>query len=316
MSYWLLPSYSWNNYTYYFATPTGNGVWEPDATFDIVAVGAQGADHFVTGEGDDILFGYVGNDILVPAGGDDSVHGGDGDDAIHTGTGHDTLNGGNGDDTLTLFKEEDAGWLVDLDGGYGLQLVGDIFQGGHLNTAEIRNIENVHGSSGDDTIRGDDGANELTDGGSYYFKENDYIEGRGGHDTITSSGGSDTISGGAGNDRIVVREHANDHSITGGEGTDVFEFRDHSAQSGRIATIEDFDIYEYDRIQIDSDFVWNEFGYSEYEVFAQKIFLYDQFEDVATLYFDRNGDAVSDYTIDVVMQGGIDFHHAIDMIYA
>jgi len=74
---------------------------------------------------------------------------------------------------------------VDLRSGFAR------FDGGD----RLANVENIIGSSFDDTLRGDDNANSILGGDG-----NDTIEGNGGDDILEGGGGIDIIDGGPGND--------------------------------------------------------------------------------------------------------------------
>uniref|UniRef100_UPI0040472DEE hypothetical protein n=1 Tax=Aliarcobacter sp. TaxID=2321116 RepID=UPI0040472DEE len=70
----------------------------------------------------------------------------------------------------------------------------------------LRNVENITGTSGNDTITGDDTVNTLLG-----MAGNDIIDGKGGADYIDGGAGNDTITGGTGADRLF-----------GGIGNDLF----------------------------------------------------------------------------------------------
>jgi Ca2+-binding RTX toxin-like protein len=120
------------------------------------------------------------------------------DDKIYTdsGTADVTLNGGDGSDTLYLTQ-----------GGLKADLGGTSDFGKYGGTVEIRNVENVVGSDGDDRIFGNVDANKLVGRGG-----DDHIDGGAGDDTITGGGGTNTLIGGAGID-----------TITGGNGVDTID---------------------------------------------------------------------------------------------
>jgi Ca2+-binding RTX toxin-like protein len=77
--------------------------------------------------------------------------------------------------------------------------------GGEAEGDELNDIENVTGSFHNDTIWGNDGANEL-DGG-------------GGNDTLKGFGGDDSLAGGYGDDWLYGMDGAD--RLFGGEGNDV-----------------------------------------------------------------------------------------------
>jgi Ca2+-binding RTX toxin-like protein len=132
---------------------------------DVVTGGAFD-DTFVSGNG--------GKDTLSGNGGNDSLNGGVGDDLLQGGTGNDLLDGGADVDTAD-YRDKTTSVVVALNGaGTVTVTVGGVAED------SIRNIENVIGGSGADTLTGDGSAN-LLNGGT----------------------GADTLQGGTGNDTYV-----------------------------------------------------------------------------------------------------------------
>ena len=147
------------------------------------------------------------------------------DDKIYTanGTNHATVNAGDGSDTLYLTT-----------GGLKANLGGTSDFGRNGGKVELRSVENVVGSDGNDTIMGNGEANKLSGRGG-----NDKIEGGGGDDTITGGGGDNNLSGGTGNDTITggnsddtidggggadnIKSGNGDDDISGGSGTDTID---------------------------------------------------------------------------------------------
>lgn len=95
---------------------------------------------------------------------------------------------------------------------------------------EIRNIENVIGTSGNDIINGDSGKNTITGGKGEDALNgkggNDFIQGNAGNDTISGGEGDDTIEGNGGNDFIDSGNGSN--FIDGGSGEDSLSYEDYS----------------------------------------------------------------------------------------
>ncbi len=231
---------------------------------------SQAEDTLEGGIGDDSLSGDFGNDSLSGGDGADTLLGGTGSDTLAGGDGNDSLEGGSGSDTLALdvgndvaVGGDDADTFVFSD-GFGTDVVdgseggtdqdvldlsglsdpvdlvfnGDesgnlTSQAGTADSATFSNIEEVTGTSGDDTLdaslsglsqtlNGGDGA-DIVDGGSATDvldggAGNDSIDGNGGDDTITGGTGLDTITGGLGADSIDGGDDAD--SLQGGEGAD------------------------------------------------------------------------------------------------
>jgi Ca2+-binding RTX toxin-like protein len=147
-----------------------------------------------------------------------TIDGKDGDDII-TGTDYsDTIDGGAGTDTyvasggtaisVTLNTSTDA--TVTVTGGADDTIV---------------NVENVTGTSGDDTITGDSADNTIVGGA--------------GADTLTGGAGADTLTGGDGEDIFVV----------GASATDVVTYAGADTDASNIEAIIDFVVAD-DTIQI------------------------------------------------------------------
>ncbi len=164
------------------------------------------------------LNGLGGNDVIRGLGGDDKLSGGEGNDTLDGGDGTDTLLGGNGNDVLLPGLNKDGGKQETVDGGAGSDTISfkdhpnavsvSLLTGIALGTgtnARLISIENVGGSSHDDSIGGSNGDNVLNGGDG-----NDIIDGFGGNDRIHGGAGNDTLRGGEGND-----------SVLGGEGNDI-----------------------------------------------------------------------------------------------
>jgi Ca2+-binding RTX toxin-like protein len=162
--------------------------------------GSGGDDTLDGGVGDDILNGNAGNDILNGGIGNDTLNGNAGNDTLSGGAGNDTLNGGTGVDTATYASETDA-MFVSL-------AAGTARRGSAAAAVEdtLAAIENVTGGSGDDTLTGSTGANQL-DGGA-------------GNDTLVGLGGADFLNGGLGNDTFTYGIGDGADTVDGGTGTD------------------------------------------------------------------------------------------------
>jgi Ca2+-binding RTX toxin-like protein len=135
--------------------------------YSIEAVeGHTGNDHLTDSRFDNLLDGQGGNDtFLLRYGGTDTVDGGIGVDTLYY-----TFAANAGDLHVSLMDER----------GYAGHAEGDV----------IRNIENLYGSFGDDTLVGDDADNLL--------------DGYAGSNVLTGMGGDDTLIGSAYRDDIAV----------------------------------------------------------------------------------------------------------------
>lgn len=152
----------------------------------------------------DSLIGRSDANRLDGGGGDDKLSGGAGNDLLIGGIGNDSLNGGTGSDTASY-----AGAIAAVT--VSLAVSGAQNTGG-AGTDTLVSIENINGSSHDDTLTGTGGANRL-DGGA----GNDRLNG-GGDDILIGWTGNDTLEGGTGND-----------TLDGGSGTDTASYADATA---------------------------------------------------------------------------------------
>lgn len=147
---------------------------------------------------DDYIVGDAGPNELHGLGGSDQIFGGDGDDILDGGYDSlyyyfDRLYGGNGDDTFLYGGTGGVGGKPGdyMDGGAGSDTLSFAYETNpttfvlHLGVSQTSNtyisIENVTGSSYNDTLTGDDGDN-IIDGGP------------GGADVLDGGNGTDTVS--------------------------------------------------------------------------------------------------------------------------
>jgi len=131
------------------------------------AIGSAFGDIVFGSEGSNRIQGLAGADRLNGFGGNDVLLGGDGNDILDGGLGRDRIDGGAGSDTAS-FLSATGGVIVDL----AVQATnqGDL----------LVSIENMIGSSFDDTVFGSDGDNVM--------------EGGLGADKLYGYGGFDTVS--------------------------------------------------------------------------------------------------------------------------
>ena len=184
--------------------------------------GDRGANELIGGDGNDFLFALDGDDTITGDAGDDTIYGGAdrdeidggaGNDAVYGGAGADTMSGGAGVDSL-IYSSDTAGVAV--------RLWNNTASGGEAQGDVISGFENLRGGSGNDTLNGDNGANELIGGSG-----NDFLFALGGNDTVTGEAGNDTIYGGSGDDLIdggigndSVYGDAGADTMSGGSGVD------------------------------------------------------------------------------------------------
>jgi Ca2+-binding RTX toxin-like protein len=173
-----------------FASTTGNVT--VNLTAATVSGTATGTDSISGFEG--VLGGY-GNDSITGSGAANRIVGGAGNDTINAGGGDDTVEGGLGNDSLVGGAGVDLLSYRAATTGVNVNLATGTATGEGTDT--ISQFENLTGSSFNDTLTGNDGAN-LIDGDV----GNDVISAGDGADTVFGGSGSDTISGGGGADLL------------------------------------------------------------------------------------------------------------------
>jgi Ca2+-binding RTX toxin-like protein len=125
---------------------------------------------------DDVLLGDLGSNTLI---------GGAGNDVLAGSVGADTIDGGEGTDTVSYAGSSTATGGVQVD----LAIGGPQSTNGWDGLDTLIEIENVVGSEGNDTLKGDGGDNRLTGGGGF-----DTLIGRAGDDILDGGAGLDTAS--------------------------------------------------------------------------------------------------------------------------
>lgn len=151
--------------------------------------------------------------------------GGNGNDKFVGKGGSDTFDGGQGLDTVAYDASSSAGIRADLlnRANNTNEAAGDVYIG----------IENLDGSSFNDTLYGDNAANVLQ-GNSYHVAfdiDQDKLYGRGGNDVLKGWAGNDLLDGGTGKD-----------TVTGGVGLDKFYMTTAADTSTNCDTITDFNV--------------------------------------------------------------------------
>ncbi|MEF8756328.1 MAG: calcium-binding protein [Accumulibacter sp.] len=129
------------------------------------------------------------------------------DNRLHAGSGANLLDGAGGNDTVSYLYGAASGVSVRL------AIAGAQATGGSGSDTLIA-IENLTGSTYDDTLRGDGNANVLSGAGG-----NDFLDGGAGNDTLDGSAGNDRLWGGSGADSLI-----------GGDGSDSY-YVDHTGDS-------------------------------------------------------------------------------------
>jgi Ca2+-binding RTX toxin-like protein len=150
------------------------------------------------GSGNDTESGGSGNDTFVEDG---------------TSNGSDVFQGGPGTDTVSYANRKSA-LKVTIDG------VANDGAAGEADNVK-RDVENLIGGSGKDTLTGSAAANVLSGGSG-----NDRLSGGAGNDKLTGGPCRDTLLGGPGNDIFFAGDRWAD-IVNGGAGKDVARTYDH-----------------------------------------------------------------------------------------
>jgi len=132
--------------------------------------------------------GTNGADALYGSSRSESIYGYGGNDTVKGFGGADQLDGGTGIDTA-FYGDSTVGVSVNLATGRGF--------GGSAEGDTLVSIENLWGSEHNDTLTGNDGANEL-----YGLNGNDVLKGGGGADGHAGGDGDDVLKGGGGADYL------------------------------------------------------------------------------------------------------------------
>lgn len=238
-----------------------------DATPSLPAKAFAGSDRLIGSDGADELFGFNGNDVIVGGGGAD------------------TIDGGAGVNTLS-YAGSDGKVSVNLATGTASysDAAGDTFS----------NIQNLTGSSFNDVLSGDAGANELRGGNG-----NDRLLGRDGNDRLIGGAGDDIITGGDGVDTLY-----------GQSGADVFDFNN-VRESGSAAdtrdTIADFSSAQGDKIDL-SDLDQNDelsfIGTSKFSGAGGEV-RYQVYANATVAFVDLDGDKSADFSVKLAGLGGV-----------
>jgi len=149
------------------------------------------------GNGNDTLYGLAGNDTLSGGAGDDELLGGDGNDLLLPGSGGvDAMDGGRGVDTLSYANFFSSAGMSILASGNGSGIgiagvaLGDTF----------RRVENLIGSSGNDTIQFGSPAGKAPgylfggDGNDVLFGWGNIMRGDAGIDSIYCDAGRASVN--------------------------------------------------------------------------------------------------------------------------
>jgi hypothetical protein len=164
--------------------------------------GGSGSDELVGGAGNDVINAGEGNDKIDGGSGNDTLCGEDGDDELEGGEGNDHLYGGSGDDTLSGGEGNDV-----ADGGAGNDVIlltegqgHDVITGGEgADTLDLSTLVF------DDTVDLPDGIVVIYGGKSAQIFEIENVHGGHGRDRLVADTHVNIMTGGDGNDTFVFR---------------------------------------------------------------------------------------------------------------
>ncbi|MBV9550597.1 MAG: VCBS repeat-containing protein, partial [Alphaproteobacteria bacterium] len=156
--------------------------------------GGSGDDTFTGDSNDNLLTGGDGNNIMSGGGSNDILVGGSGDDTMDGGTGDDLLDGGTGTNDTAVYGDGTQNGLV-------VNLLTGTSSGGGLGNDSLINIQNVQGSTFNDTLVGDAGNNLLS--------------GDSGNDVLFGHGGTNILLGGNDTDVAYYLGRESAYSVTG-----------------------------------------------------------------------------------------------------
>jgi Ca2+-binding RTX toxin-like protein len=128
----------------------------------------------------------------------DTLYGTSTADQIYGNGGNDTLKGFGGADRLDGGAGVDTAFYTDSSVAVGVNLASGVGFGGSAEGDTLVSIENLYGSSFNDTLIGNDAANTF-----YGLSGNDLLKGGGGADRLVGDQGDDTLKGGGGADALV-----------------------------------------------------------------------------------------------------------------
>jgi Ca2+-binding RTX toxin-like protein len=128
----------------------------------------------------------------------DTLYGTSTADQINGGAGNDTLKGFGGADRLDGGAGVDTAFYTDSSVAVGVNLASGLGFGGTAEGDTLISIENLYGSSFNDSLIGNDAANNF-----HGLSGNDILKGAGGADRLEGDEGDDTLKGGGGADALV-----------------------------------------------------------------------------------------------------------------
>jgi Ca2+-binding RTX toxin-like protein len=194
---------SWGNTDKLISIEDVNG-----SNYNDTITGSVGDNNLFANEGNDTLRAGAGNDWLDGGAGADTLLGEAGSDRFSGGAGNDKIDGGDGVDEVSYWNGMPSGTV-----GVTVNLATGTARDNWGNSDTLAGIENVSGSTLNDTITGNALDNSLRgDAGD------DIVVAGDGRDYLSGGAGNDNLQGGAGDDRLNG-EDGND-TLAGGDGND------------------------------------------------------------------------------------------------
>jgi serralysin len=248
----------------------------------------------------DLVYGDSGKDTFNVSTAISEYYGGADNDTFNTVGFWNYFDGGNGTDTISYLRQDSdpdlrgRGIKVDLHESYATS--------GGSREDTIRNIENVIGTSYDDTLTGSNANNTLQGMNGF-----DVLKGNDGNDVLMGGNGGDNLFGGDDNDKLTGGKGTD--LLNGGSGADTFIFT--SAADSKVGSqrdvIDDFSHKAHDQIDLsalgdDLAFI----GKDKFSHTAGEIRF-----DNHIVYADLNGDGSSDFQIKL---NNVDALHNNDFI--
>ncbi|MFL6843298.1 MAG: calcium-binding protein [Allosphingosinicella sp.] len=212
---------------------SGEGTDEVRTTLSAYALGANVENGFITQSGMNWLWGNGLDNLLQGGSGESWIDADAGDDIVLLSAGRDHVNGGIGTDIFEI-----AGLSTDY---VFLKMSSQVFvrEAGASSSdwaAILAGFETLYfdsdsvgiplatwfdrfGTSGADTLAGDDSDNNL-----FGYGGDDVLTGGAGNDTLNGGSGADSMAGGIGDDYYIIDDIGDIVSEADGEGWDALEF--------------------------------------------------------------------------------------------
>jgi hypothetical protein len=181
----------------------------------------------------ELVFGSAYNDVLTAGAGGSTLYGFGGNDTLNGGAGNDVFDGGAGADSINGGAGTDVAYFTSTSPAISINLATNVNTGGEAQGDVYTDVENVVGTSQNDTIIGNALNNTLYGGAG-----NDRLGGGAGADGLVGGSGSDTFVFAAGDSgqTIATRDRIYDFGKGASGIGDRFDFSSVLAAGGVGAT--------------------------------------------------------------------------------